>query len=46
MRRVVACLVVLAVAALGAACGPDQPQPDWSKYSAPSAVQGGEQPVD
>ena len=45
MRRVIAGLAALLLAALVSACGPDQPQKDWSKYSAPLPVQSGQQTV-
>ena len=45
MRRLIAGLVALATLVAVAACGPDQDQKDWSKYSAPLAVQGGQQPI-
>ena len=35
MRRLIAGLVAVATLVVVAACGPDQPQKDWSKYSAP-----------
>ena len=45
MRRLIAGLAVLATFVAATACGPDQPQKDWSKYSAPLSVMGGAQPI-
>jgi hypothetical protein len=45
MRRVIAGLAALVILVAVAACGPDNDQKDWSKYSAPLAVQGGEQAI-
>ncbi|TDP92200.1 hypothetical protein [Labedaea rhizosphaerae] len=45
MRRLIAGVVALATLVAVAACGPDQPQKDWSKYSAPLSEQGVGQPL-